>query len=151
MRFVEPLSKSMVEKFLKSTSWRYLVDRDGDYLLQFGHSNNWGCDLDIYLTIAGQRSDVLSMYATPGHRIPSERWAEALVTCNEWNLEKRWPKAAFRAGDSRDATGSFFLQLALDLEQGVHQELLDDTITVFISGADSFCRWAHESKGFGRN
>jgi hypothetical protein len=151
MPIVEPLSARMIEKYLRSTSWRYLVDRDGDYLLQFAHSDDWGCDLEMYLTLSGPRGDVLSMHATPGYRIPAGRWTDALLACNEWNIDKRYPKAAFRAGTAKDNAGRFFVQLALDCEKGIHQELLGDTIVLFIAGADSFCRWAHESKGFGRD
>jgi len=141
----------MLENSLKSTNLRYLTDRDGDIVLQFGHGDHWGCDLNLYLTVAGQNADVLSMYALPGHHITMERLGDALMACNEWNLDRRYPKAALRTGTAEDSSGRFFLQMAFDLEKGIHQELLDDTVVVFVMGVDQFCRWLHDSKGFGRD
>lgn len=56
------------------------------------------------------------------------------MACNEWNLEKRWPKAAFNTGSSGDESGAFVLELSFDFEKGVHQELLDDTLRVSFLG-----------------
>jgi hypothetical protein len=151
MPTVQTFSRTMIETCLKSTNLRYLTDRDGDSVLQFGHADHWGCDLDLYITAAGQNGDVLSMFAMPGHRVPLERMGDALMACNEWNVDRRYPKAALRTGNAEDGSGRFFLQLAFDLEKGIHQELLNDTVAVFIMAVDQFCRWLHDEKDFGRN
>ena len=148
MPVVEHLSRGMVEKYLSSAGLRYLQDRDGDFVVQFREDEDWGCSLDVYLTVAGADGDVLDLLGVPNHHVSEARWPEALVTCNQWNLDKRWPKAAFRTGSPNAKSGMFVLQAALDLEKGIHQEFLDNYIYVFMGGVSSFLQWAHESRGF---
>jgi hypothetical protein len=148
MPTVETFSRPMIEKFLKSWGLPYKADDDGDFILAVPNTDDMGCDLVMFITATGRQSDVCSMTALPTFSLPAARLTDALLACNEWNLEKRWPKAALKIGSSRDDGGTFMLEMSLDLEKGIHQELLSYTLGVFVSSAVAFCKWGHETKGF---
>jgi len=140
----------MVERFLKGKDVKYLVDSDGDFQVRFGYDDDWGCGLDIWLTIQGQDADVYTIRAHADRRVPRDQWGQAIMMCNTWNCEKRWPKAYLHVGDAEsDSTGEIILEEQLDTgDAGIHQELLDHLTLTIIAGCHLFWTWAHQEQGF---
>ncbi len=77
-----------------------------------------------------------------GRSSPSRPWCktpapfvgEALGKANEWNATRRWPRAFVK-------DGHFFLDFHLDLEKGVHKELLKDVVATVLAGVSQFLLW----------
>ncbi len=81
-------------------------------------------------------------------RIPKSDWGRAVMICNTWNKERSWPKAyLFVRNPSTDTHGLIVLEDVIDLEKGIHQELLDDFSLTSIATAISFWKWAHKEQG----
>jgi hypothetical protein len=127
----------MIEKYLKENDIKYLVDSDSDLVVQFAADEDTGIEHTIYLMMDG---DVYEILFTGDFKISKRDWAKAVMTCNEWNREKRWPKAVLSV-DREKETGEIRLVGALDLEFGVHQELLDDFTHYHVAGGAAFWDW----------
>ena len=137
--------RSMIEKHLKSEELYYLVDSEGGYRVDFeDHDNSLGCDLTAWL---GEVEEVLSIFIGSTRQFPKREWGRAIMLCNTWNKENPGPKAFLDTNPDTDTTGSIVLRQSYDLEQGIHQELLDDFITVTIGAAIAFWEWAHQEQG----
>lgn len=148
MASVQKFDRSMIEKALRGASLKYLRDSDGDFIVQFGHSDKMGCEVDILLLAAGSKAEIYSVTGRSNKRIPRSDWGRAMTICNTWNKEKRWPKAyLYMENPSTDTTAAIVLEHQIDLEHGIHQELLDDFTFTIVAGIFSFWEWAHEHQG----
>jgi len=139
MPTVEKFSHEMVEKVLKAHNWKYFVDNDGDFRVDFAYDEDTGCEVGFYCIITGSKKQIYSVRVHSSTRIKKTDWDRVLFLCNTWNETKRWPKAYLHVRDrEKDSTGVVYLEEQIDLEPGIHQELLDDfTVTVF-TGGNSF-------------
>jgi hypothetical protein len=148
MAVVQPFTRSMIEQCLRSTQTKYLKDSDGDFIVQFNYSDEIGCDFDILIMAGGKNADICSVTGRANKRIQKNDWGRAIMICNTWNKEKRWPKAYLYVQDPATSTsGAVYLEQQIDLSPGVHQELLNDFIFTTISGVISFWEWAHQEQG----
>src|ERR1700736_2213363 len=109
METVETFSRGMIEKFLTSRDFGYDGDDGGDFVLQIEHSDGCGRELTVILAAAaGERGAMLSVIASPrDSNVPVGRWADAVLACNQWNLDHPYPKATFRTGISHDKSAEF--------------------------------------------
>ena len=149
MAIVQTFARGQIEKYLRKMELKFLQDSDGDFLVQFGYDDDYGCEITVYMMAAGKRSDVYSIRINSDKRIPKRDWGQALMLCNTWNKERRWPKAYLSVRDpNNDTTASISLEFDIDLEQGIHQELLDDLTGTIIAGGCQFWEWAHKEQGF---
>ncbi len=146
---VQPFTRSMIANYLKGADLSYLTDNDGDFVVQFGYEDIRGCRLSFYLMAAGKNADVYSIMVRSDKRIPKSDWERAMIACNTWNKDRRWPKAYLEVDDpTTDTTGEIILEGQIDLGKGIHQELLDSfTETLLLSG-NMFWVWAHKEQGF---
>jgi hypothetical protein len=148
MATVQKFDHSMIEKFLRSSSLKFLRDSDGDFVVQFGYSDKMGCELDIFLVVEGSKQHIYRILGIADKRIQKNDWGRAIMVCNTWNKERRWPKAYLYVKDAAtDTTGSIRLEQQVDLETGIHQELLDDFSFTSIGGILQFWEWAHQEQG----
>jgi len=148
MPTVQKFDRSMIEKYLKSVNLKYLRDSDGDFVAQFAYDEDTGCELTLYLIAAGQKNEIYVIRVLSDKRIPKSDWGRAMMLCNTWNDERRWPKAYLHvANPDKDTIGTIVLEEQIDLEKGIHQELLDDLTTTILMGAHLFWEWAHKEKG----
>src|SRR5262245_55330367 len=99
MAVVEQFTRPMIEKYLKSVGVRYLMDNDGDFVVQFGYSEAQGCELSFYFIAGGKSNEIYVIRAFSDKRIPRDEWARAVMLCNTWNSERRWPKAYLQVKD----------------------------------------------------
>lgn len=148
MSVVQRFNRTMIENCLRANQLRFLRDNDGDFRVEFGYNEKYGCEISFSLSVAGSQNDVYSIIAISDKRIPRHDWAKAVTICNEWNAQKRWPKAYLHVRDVATETyGAILLEQDIDLEPGVHQELLDHfTLTAFATSM-SFWEWAHTTQG----
>lgn len=149
MPTVKKFDRSMIENYLKSRNLKYLVDSDDDYRVEFAYSESTGCELTVLLIAAGAKREIYQILVLSDKRIPKKDWGQAIMACNTWNKEKRWPKAYLYVSDpSKDSVGMIMLEGQIDLEKGIHQELFDDFTDTIIVTANSFWEWAHKEQGF---
>lgn len=145
---VQPFNRSMIEKCLRSTSWRFLTDSEGDFVVEFRYDEETGVELEIFFEAEGSKGQIYVIRGHADKRIPKNDWNKALMVCNTWNKEKRWPKAYLYVRDpSTDTTGTIMLEENLDLETGIHQELLNDITLTAVAGMFGFWEWAHREQG----
>lgn len=124
---VRSINRGMIEQYLKNRNLKYMVDSDGDFRVEFAYSDMVGCEMTLWLILQGRRKDVYTILVMTDKAIPKADWLKAMTWCNTWNMEKRWPKAYLHVRDPEsDYVGSIRLEYPLDLEQGIHQELLED-------------------------
>jgi len=138
----------MIERYLKQHGLRYLRDSDGDFQVQFAYDEDVGGELTIYCGAEGRDHDIYVVRISSSRMVPKAEWGRAITLCNTWNKDKRWPKAYLRVKDpSTDVVGGIFLEEELNLEAGVHFELLDSYTTTAIAAANEFWRWLHSDFG----
>lgn len=147
MGVVQTFDSSMIENYLRTRNLRYSIDMDGDYRVDFSYDDDVGGELTYWLVRGGQDKDVYQILVMSTRRIPKPEWGLAVMLCNTWNTEKRWPKAYLYIRDNSAETAEIRLDQSIDLETGVHQELLDDFTNTMTSGAIQFWMWAHKEKG----
>jgi hypothetical protein len=148
MATVEKFTRPMIERYLRSVGVKFLTDSDGDFVVQFGYSETQGCELSFYFIAGGRENEIYVIRAFSDKRIARDEWARAVMLCNQWNTERRWPKAYLQVKDpASDNYGAILLEEQIDLEKGIHQELLDDFSNTFVVTAGSFWEWAHKEKG----
>jgi hypothetical protein len=149
MAVVKQFDRSMIEEFLKSTGLRYLRDSDGDFIVQFGFDVDRGNEMSVMLMASGNMGQIYSIYTESTTIIQPGDVDRAIRMCNTWNTEKRWPKAYLRLRqDAGRSYGRIILEGQLDVEKGIHQELLDDFTGTIIATSNAFWEWAHREQGF---
>jgi len=137
----------MIERYLQGKSLRFMVDADGDFRVEFAHDRECDCELTVWFIAGGPKKDVYCVRVNSNKHIPQRDWGKAVLICNQWNKERRWPKAFLYYRDSEAEHGDILLEGQIDLEQGIHQELFDDFTNTVIATAFQFWKWAHEEKG----
>ncbi len=148
MPTVQKLDYRMIEKYLKGRDLKYLRDSDGDYQVGFTYDEDFGCSLTVWLIVSGQSRDTYMVLVMSDKHIPKSDWARAIMLCNTWNKERRWPKAYLSVNNpDADTIGEIRLEHQIHLKMGIHQELLNDFTDMAISGAYLFWRWAHKEQG----
>ena len=147
MAAVQKFDRKMIEKFMQSHQLRYLVDSDGIYILEIDYNEKMGCAIKTFLSVEGNNKDRYRIYSVSDRRISKSEWGQAALLCNTWNMERSYQKAYLRLRDN-DSFGIIVLESSIDLEQGIHQELLDDFTMIAISGALVFWEWIHKERGF---
>lgn len=145
---VQRFDRSMIERYLKQTGYKYLRDSDGDFHVNFHYEEDTGCELSILLCAEGKGSEIYSIRVLSDKRIPKSDWGRAIMLCNTWNKERRWPKAYLHVSDpAKDTVASIVLEQQIDLEKGIHQELLDHLTSSILLGGYVFWQWAHKENG----
>lgn len=145
MSTVQKFDRSMVQRFLQTSGLKYLVDSDGDFVAEFGYDPALDCELSFWFIVGGPDHDIYRVAAKSNKRISQSDWARAVMLCNEWNRDRRWPKAYLTIHESGTLPyGDIMLEEQIDLEKGIHQELLDDFSLTVMATANAFWKWAKE-------
>jgi hypothetical protein len=149
MPTVEPFNRRMIEKFLKSVGWNYMTTRNGDFVVQFTRDEDSGREMTFLFVADGDEKEILLIRIHADLNVPKKDWGRALMTCNTWNRNYRWPTAYLGVEDpDRDKTGEIVLERQIDLSSGVHQELLNDFVFRTFAAGSKFWEWAHQEQGF---
>jgi hypothetical protein len=142
MGFVENFSRDMIEAFLEEDGLHYLRDREGDFLVQFGYDEEIDGHPRFLLAASGEDQEQYCLRGDTLQRIPRPDWERILRLCNEWNALYKMPKVYFEVDDpNTSATGRIVCEQWLDLDVGVHQELINHVSSTFFSACFGFWRW----------
>ncbi|MFN8535069.1 MAG: YbjN domain-containing protein [Dehalococcoidia bacterium] len=147
MASVERLSPELLVKYLESRRLGYERDDETDYRVEFPFDPELGCALHIWLLLGGRDRQILSVRAVGQIPIARTEFEKVLDLCNEWNSDRRWPKAYLYRRTPADDVGAIYLEENIDLAPGVHQELLEDWLDTMRSASVEFWIWAHGEKG----
>lgn len=144
-REVQPFTRAMIRRYLETAKLSYLRDGDGDFRVDFAHDDDLECSVSFWLTASGGHDEIFGVEARSTRRFTREMWEWCLYVSNEWNMEMRYPKAYFYTTDADTAkTGEIRLEHYTDLEEGVHQELLDNLTAGVMRGSMRFWTWLSE-------
>jgi hypothetical protein len=142
MGFVEPFSHAMIEAFLEENDLRYLRDRDGDFVVEFGYDDEIAGHPRFLLAAVGDDHEQYCLRGDTLRRVPRPDWDRLLRLCNEWNALYKMPKVYFEVDDPNSSTtGRVVCEQWLNLEPGLHQELFNQLTSSFFSACFGFWRW----------
>jgi len=141
---IERFSRELIAGYLDRSKLKYLRDADNDYLVLFAREGG-RADLHVWF-IAGGPNDaiytIMCVAATPSG-YDMDHW---LRVCNDWNSQKRWPKA-YVSASSGTAKLNLALESHLDLEAGVSRALFDTHTREILLGVFEFFEWLDERLG----
>jgi hypothetical protein len=142
MGFVESFGQAMIEAFLDGDGLHYLRDRDGDFIVQFGYDEEIEGHPRFLLAASGEGQEQFCLRGDTLRRVPRPDWDRVLRLCNEWNAHYKMPKVYFEVDDpNSSATGRVVCEQWIDLEVGIHQELVNHLASTFFSSCFGFWRW----------
>jgi len=146
---VAQFTRDMFRILCEKLELPYDIDEDGDYRLGLAADDLVTWPMRVYLVAAGSANDILDIRIDTTREFPSSEWGRAMLACNEWNDTTRWPKAYLHVNDpGATEPGKVVCEGSLDLENGIHQELLENYILTVIARSRAFWRWLKEEKGF---
>lgn len=141
---IRPFDRDMIKDHLDSRDMQYEVDDDGDFQFGIKGSEEAELTLAVFLGAEGTNEDILVVRAVGMAAIPKDMWMPVMSACNQWNLERRYPKAYLAVGGdptADDAHGEVHLEGQFPLGAGVTQPLVDDLISETVSSALGFWQW----------
>ncbi len=141
---IESFGRPMIETYLGAHELKYLVDSDGDLVVQFETDENTGIEYTVFFVM---REHIYAILFMGDRKIGKADWGRAVMACNEWNRDKRWPTAVLYI-DQESGTGQIRLEGHLDLEQGIHQELFNDFTNYHVMGGAAFWDWVTKESKF---
>ncbi len=149
MATVQTFDRNMIKTYLATTDWKYLQDQDGDFVVRFSRDADTGCELSLWMIVEGEKHNLYTVRVFSDKQIPKKDWGRAVMLCNDWNDHKRWGKAFLHIDNpDTDTTGQIIVEEQLDLEPGIHQELLNDFTTTVFSSANLFWTEANQKGVF---
>jgi hypothetical protein len=147
----QPFDRAMVANHLDTRKIEYDIDDDGDF--RFGLSLNETDEVGmvVFLSAEGPNEDMLAVRSIGMSVIPQEACMQVVLACNQWNGERRYPKAALvivpiegaPEGTPQQA-GQVHLSCYFPLGAGATQPLVDDFISETIGSAMQFWAWLPE-------
>lgn len=144
---MQPFDREMIKDHLDRNELKYLVDQDGDFRVDFAAFDDNGFELSVWLTAEGTNEDIFVVRGLCNARVAKTLWPSVLEFCNQWNMEKRYPKAFLWIPEDTDALfGSIHLEGQFPLPAGVTQPILDEFISTIIGTTFSFWEAVGESR-----
>jgi hypothetical protein len=149
MAEVQTFTQAMIESYLREKEWNYLTDRKGNFQMNFSADEATGYAWTVFFSAMGERNDIYQVFVRANHDFPQSQWPEIVDLCNDWNSRRFYPTAYLLKKDLESANpiGTVVLEHSIDLEKGIHQELLNDFTSCAYFGAINFWKWAHGEKG----
>src|SRR5690349_20162023 len=142
MGYVEPFSQAMIEAFLEEDGLTFLRDRDGDFIVQFGYDDEIEGLPRFLLAVSGDDQEQYCLRGDTFQRIPKSDWDRVLRLCNEWNALYKMPKVYLEVDDpNTSTTGRVVCEQWINLDPGIHQELVNHLTSSFFSACFGFWRW----------
>lgn len=124
-----PLSADRIRDWLRSHTYAWFVDLDGDT------GGLWRGRLFYFFTL-GESREILQVRGQWNRSFTIERLSEVLEICNDWNTDRVWPKAYVRVRD--DGSVHAICETATDLGAGVTDDQLAQLLGVGLHSAGSF-------------
>jgi hypothetical protein len=137
-----PLSRERIEAVLRSQSWAYQVDSDGDV------GGTWNGNT-FYFFVNGDHDEILHVQGRWKDSLEPERRAEALDLIDAWHQESYWPKAYTRVSERGEI--EIFAEHAVDWEFGVTDDQLFETMLCAVATALRLFDHLAQSLGLGED
>jgi hypothetical protein len=148
MATVQPFNTGMIETCFKQRGIKYLVDSESNLMIHWGYDEATGCSMNLHFSAQGSKKHIYAITVIAEKPVPKSEWGRAMMICNTWNKDKRFGKAYLYVNDpANDATGMIVFDNHMDLEEGIHQELLNDLTFTIMAAANDFWEWAHKEQG----
>ncbi len=129
MQTIETFNREMIRRYLEERNVNFLTDRDGDFVVFFETEPGLP-DLMVHFMVGGLFEEILSVRAKL-MPTPPLNGEVCLNLVNNWNVERRWPKAVYRQGE-------IGLEWDIDLERGVHYPLLAHLCDILMVATHQF-------------
>jgi hypothetical protein len=143
---IQPFDREMIKDHLDRAELKYLIDQDGDYRVDFAAAEEGQPELSFWLSAEGTNEDIFVIRCVTNIGIDKTMWPQAAMACNQWNTEKRYPKAYLWIGDDPETLfGQMRLESQYPVGAGVIQPLIDDWITTMFGTSFQFWEWLGES------
>ena len=118
MPVIKTFDRGMLENYLKTNKLHFLRDEQGGFTVNFGHKEEIGGEFSISLSIEGD--SIYHILSMSRKEIPKAQWSEAIMLCNTWNKERRWPKVFLHVNNPEtDITAMFVAEESINLTQGM--------------------------------
>jgi len=141
MAQVQPLSKELIEQAIRARPWRFMVDSDGDFRIEFATDTVLG-DLNAFFSLVGTNKDALRCFGFFDLEIQSEHFSQAIFLCNEYHNKFSWPCIYLHLVEKDGKkVGRLWCQEAHTLEKGIHVEGLLELLRQFVGGSAGFSTW----------
>ncbi len=123
------VTRDRIEELLKSNSWYYWLDNDGDL------GGQW-CDNTFSFMLRGDSKEVLII--TGRYHTPLTMDQLSLVRAHivDWHRDKLWPKCYHRIDDG--GRMRVFTEVSLAHDRGVTDDQLMDHISCALSTSNQF-------------
>ena len=142
MGFVESFGHAMIQAFLEDSGLHYLRDRDGDFVVEFGYDEEVSGHPRFMLMASGEDHEQYCLRGDTRKRIPRLEWDRSLRLCNEWNAQYKLPKVYLEVDDPNASTsGLVIAEQWINLDAGIHQELINQMTSTFFTACFGFWRW----------
>ena len=142
---LRPFNGEMIAECLRRRGNKFRRDDDGDCIAGYA-SPDGKVMLLLTLQAVGSKGRVFALRAHAPMRFPSEVFDAIMRLCNEWNADRRWPKAYLRRGDD-GKDGEICLEEHLLMPRcGIPEDLVETLIEVVIDSSFEFWKWAMEVK-----
>ena len=129
MPTVEQISESRIRRVLDRKKFSHRIDDDGDIVGVLSADEDCPYSVLWYIRLEGKNKGLFVIRLLDDRVIPDRDHGRAVLACNKWNKEKRWPKTFLAVGSDAQIIG----EEQIDLETGIHDELLADYIATMIS------------------
>jgi hypothetical protein len=150
-----PFDISMIAAHLEARGIEHDIDDDGDYRFAIAiegtdDASDSGSPITmaVFIGAEGTNDDILSIRAIAMATIPPEALMPVMSACNQWNVERRYPKAGLVVSRAADASpsdtpesGQVHLMCHYPLGAGATQVLVDDLISETLGGSIEYWQW----------
>lgn len=135
-----PMSLSRVEESLTRLGYAFVEDDELPEILRARFDN-----YRFQFMVAGEEHGVMQTRGRWNHSVDVSRKVEMVKLCNEWNMNRIWPKVYVR----RESEGllGVYGELAADLRCGATDAQIDHAITGGLSTVIAFFRSLEERLG----
>ncbi|WP_245822646.1 YbjN domain-containing protein [Brachybacterium avium] len=135
-----PLSLSRVEESLARHGYAFVEDEEHPEILRARFD-----DYRFQFMISGDEHGVLQTRGRWSHSVDVSRKVEMIKLCNEWNMNRIWPKVYVR----RESEGllGVYGELAADFRAGALDSQIDNAITCGLSTVIAFFHSLEERLG----
>lgn len=136
----EALSLARVEASLERHGYAYAQDDDHPHVLR--------ARFDAYpflFLLAGEDASILQVRARWNHSVDAARKVEMLKLCNEWNMNRIWPKVYVRR--EAETVLGMYGEVASDFATGARDEQIDRALECGLSTIISFFHDLEERLG----
>jgi len=131
------LTYSRIKSLLTEADIRFSEDEDNEVRVIIEGSGNINGDIVVLFSIVGK--GVLCVRGFGRDRMSEKKKAEILLLCNQWNLEKRWPKCYYDEDSLRAVC-----EHNVDFEGGVIRDTLRDNVVPTIGSMLKFHKYLSE-------